>query len=319
MLEVTDTTNNNGQFVPPVGGSRSSLAAGWYVIEAITKDKYGELVKDIQYVQLYNKGNSINPLAFGRIEAGKTVYKPGETVNYQLTTNLDSVFLIHNIVRKDVKEERRFTTLNRNSVSFEIPVTENDRGGLGVQIAFVKHNRSYSDNVTLQVPYTNKELAISYTTYRDKTLPGSAEKWKVKISGFKGDQVAAEILTGMYDASLDQFGPHNWQQPDLWSNFFFNTIWSVKQGFQSISSEEMPQRNEQEAYFLKEYDWLITGLKQVLNEDGTFRDLASMSDHPESWIGKPRMLTVPDLNADPDGSKGIMRDTITISGSGWPI
>jgi hypothetical protein len=38
------------------------------------------------------------------------------------------------------------------------------------------------------VPYTNKELTIAYETFRDKTLPGSEEKWKVKISGYKGEK-----------------------------------------------------------------------------------------------------------------------------------
>ena len=38
---------------------------------------------------------------------------------------------------------------------------------------------------TIYVPWSNKELNISFDTYRDKTLPGSEEKWKVKISGKK--------------------------------------------------------------------------------------------------------------------------------------
>ena len=40
------------------------------------------------------------------------------------------------------------------------------------------------------------------------------EQWKVKISGNKKDQVAAEVLTSMYDASLDQFKPQSWSIPD---------------------------------------------------------------------------------------------------------
>ncbi len=107
-------------------------------MEAITKDKFGETVKDKQYTQLYNTTSNINPAAYGSIEAVKTIYEPGQTASYQLSTNLGDVFMIHDVGRRDAKEERRFTLLNRNSLSFELPVSENDRGGLGVQIAFVK-------------------------------------------------------------------------------------------------------------------------------------------------------------------------------------
>ena len=256
VLEVTDTTTASGKFAA-LANPDKALTAGWYVIEAVTKDKYGETVKDIQYVQLYNKNSAHNPLAFGSIEPGKTVYEPGETASYQLTSNLDSVFMIHDIGRKNAKEERKFITLNGNSPSYELPITENDRGGLGVQIAFVKHNRVYSNNLVLNVPYTNKDLTISYTTYRDKTLPGSAEKWKVKISGYKGDQVAAEMLTAMYDASLDQFQPHSWQKPFIWLHYNQQAHWDGNACFRQIQSQEKPDRNDDWASFDKTYDNLM--------------------------------------------------------------
>jgi hypothetical protein len=34
---------------------RASFTPGWYVIEAVTKDKYGEEVKEVAYVQLFNQ------------------------------------------------------------------------------------------------------------------------------------------------------------------------------------------------------------------------------------------------------------------------
>jgi uncharacterized protein YfaS (alpha-2-macroglobulin family) len=68
----------------------------------------------------------------------------------------------------------------------------------------------------VNVPWTNKDLHIEYETFRDKTLPGSKETWKVKISGYKKEKVAAEMLASMYDASLDQFHYHRWQKPYWW-------------------------------------------------------------------------------------------------------
>ena len=38
----------------------------------------------------------------------------------------------------------------------------------------------------------------------------------VKITGYKKEMVAAEMLASMYDASLDQFYPHQWNNPSIW-------------------------------------------------------------------------------------------------------
>jgi hypothetical protein len=55
------------------------------------------------------------------------------------------------------------------------------------------------------VPWTNKKLDITFASFRSKLLPGQEEEWQVKIAGSKGEKVAAELLAGMYDASLDVF------------------------------------------------------------------------------------------------------------------
>ncbi|WP_315817546.1 alpha-2-macroglobulin family protein [Paraflavitalea speifideaquila] len=88
-------------------------------------------------------------------------------------------------------------------------------------------------------------------------MPGSAEKWKVKISGYKGDQVAAEMLTAMYDASLDQFKTHNWQSPSIWNYYYFSSNWDGNANFRQVASQEWNDRDDNPAYFEKTYDQLM--------------------------------------------------------------
>lgn len=327
VLEVTDTTTASGKF-SALAGAAKALPAGWYVIEANTKDKFGEAVKALEYVEVFNKPGSQNPLAYGSIELNKPVYEPGETASYRLSTNLDSVFVIHDVGRKGAKEERKFLTLNGNSPAYELPVTENDRGGLGIQIAFVKHNRIYSSNEIVQVPYTNKDLTISYSTYRDKTLPGSAEKWKVKISGHKGDLVAAEMLTAMYDASLDQFRPHSWQRPYLWSNYSPIGHWTGNECFRQVQSQEKSAQTEYVS-FEKSYDQLMSNRGLYLSDNRLLllqgrvgglevRRNYRKGDASEIYAmaaPKAKMISEPDLASDPDGSKAVMKDTFAFEGA----
>ena len=53
-------------------------------------------------------------------------------------------------------------------------------------------------------------MKISYETFRDKLKPGAEEEWRLRISGPKGDALAAEMVATLYDASLDAFAPHSW-------------------------------------------------------------------------------------------------------------
>lgn len=252
VAEKTDTTSNAHPFTIDY----SPLAPGWYVVEAITKDKYGEEVKDIRNVQVYNQ-SIISPLATGGVEAGRTTVEPGEKASYQVSTTVDDAFIIHELNKKENVTERSYFTLNKTSRSFEIPVTENDRGGFGIRILFVKHNRFYSDDQTFTIPYTNKELTIAYETYRDKTLPGSEEKWKVKISGYKGDKVAAELLTAMYDASLDQFRPYAWSQPSLLYNYYPTSNWESGHSFTTELSKDKDYYAFEYEDIVKTYDALM--------------------------------------------------------------
>ena len=67
VWEKTDTTSNKKPFTV----DNASFTPGWYVIEAVTKDKYGEEVKEVAYVQLFNQTIE-SSLASGSIESNKT-------------------------------------------------------------------------------------------------------------------------------------------------------------------------------------------------------------------------------------------------------
>jgi hypothetical protein len=97
----------------------------------------------------------------------------------------------------DPNPEYSFFKLNNEKRSFELTAKEEDRGGFGLTYTFVKHNRTYQFNDIVDVPWTNKDLKIEYATFRDKTQPGSDEKWTVKISGYKKEKLAAEMLASI--------------------------------------------------------------------------------------------------------------------------
>lgn len=253
VFEKTDTTKSNAVF--GVDGN-TVFPSGWYILEAITKDKYGEEVKAVKYLQLFND-TIVSPAAFANISVEKNSAQLGEKFNYRISSNLDTLFIIHDLAR-DTGVQRNFITAKEMNRKYNLSVSEIDRGGIHLNMAFVKHNRVYSDNVRIDIPFTDKQLNISFETYRDKTLPGSNEKWKVKISGNKSDKLAAELLTSMYDASLDQFKTHSWQIPSLWQKNISAGNWTGQNNFIAGASREKYPSDMEYINFDKRYDELAT-------------------------------------------------------------
>ena len=252
VSEVSDSTQETGKF----SIAKNPITAGWYKIQASTKDKYGESIQAEKWIYLFSKNNPVTDPIITEISSQAL---PGQKINYTVNTGFDKIWTIIAIDKADKSSASQYVTISK-SQPFQIPFsfTENDRGGMNIAYAFVKNNRLYSGSNTVQIPWNNKKLNISYETFREKLLPGSEEKWKIKISGEHADKVAAETLISMYDASLDQFTPHSWSSLlHLWPLLNNSTGFSSR-NFIAIHSDEL---NNLKAKYLqpreKRYDELI--------------------------------------------------------------
>ena len=254
-IDKTDSTKENSQFLIP----NSQLTAGWYKVIATSKDKYGEEVRAEKYIQITigNGQQAIDnqPIV---ITKQKSTLEPSEKVEYNIATAFDKIWLIHTLSKMDKTNPTTYLTVTKNqSVKSEESVRETDRGGIAMNYAFIQHNRVYKGGENFNIPWSNKELQITYNTFRDKLLPGANEKYTIKISGNKGQKLASEVLASMYDASLDQFKPHNWSSINIWPSLYNTTNWQHN-GFTTINSTEY-NGEERKYYSLdgKSYDMLL--------------------------------------------------------------
>ncbi|HTH31308.1 MAG TPA: hypothetical protein VL946_08145, partial [Lacibacter sp.] len=235
----------NGQWSP-----------GWYVIEVVTKDKDGKEIKNQTYVQLTDDVGKLSSPEYVWQLPSVISAEPGTTASVAFGSSANDVYLVQ-VDGINESNKLAYHQLNNEKKQVTIPVTEEQRGGLGYAYSFVKHNRFYNFTRYVSVPWTNKDLKIDFETFRDKTLPGSEEQWKIKISGYKGDKVAAEMLASMYDASLDQFKIHQWNKPDLFLINYLRNNWSSG-GFNAVKSDEKEWEENGNVSYLKEYDELLS-------------------------------------------------------------
>ncbi len=208
----------------------SNLKSGVYVLEMIAKDKYGEEVKGLKYFTVYSPKAKTPVYNLAEwTKPMKAKYEVGETAQICVATAYQNVPALYEIEIDGNVIKKEWLTLNNEQRILEIPVTEAMRGNFGVHFTFIQNGRTYKYDQSISVPHTDKELDITFETFRNKLFPGANEEWKIKIKGKKGDKVAAEMLATLYDASLDVFRPNRFdfdilnynQVTRRWSNYGF--------------------------------------------------------------------------------------------------
>ena len=192
-------------------GNIKKWQSGEYIVLLETKDKFGQEVKDEAKTRVFSdKDTLLADNQLFRITADQEEYTTSETVELTLATAANEIFVTVDVEKDHKVINSYIVKLNRNSKTLRIPVTPKDLGGFVIHYSFAAFNSFHSNTVKINVPYPKTDLEIETLTFRDKLQPGTDETWKFKIKGPKGDKVAAELLASMYDASLDEFKPHNW-------------------------------------------------------------------------------------------------------------
>jgi hypothetical protein len=184
---------------------------GDYKIETTTKDKNGVEVKDIQFVTVTDAKGTESPFeAVFHAYSLQSVYEPGETITIPVSSSLKNQFVLAEINVDGTIVETKHLLVNNEQKTISFKVEEKHRGGISIHLSTVKYGKQYTKDFYFTVPYSNKELQVSFETFRNKLLPGEQEEWRLRITGPKKEKVAAELLITMYDASLDAFKGHNY-------------------------------------------------------------------------------------------------------------
>ncbi|MBM3274614.1 MAG: hypothetical protein FJZ00_05655, partial [Candidatus Sericytochromatia bacterium] len=135
----------------------------------------------------------------------------GGTARFMVASGLPDQTLLFDIFKAGKLIERKRLDASSAPQVVEIPIGEDDRGGFGVTLTVVRDHQVMTQAQSVFVPWDNKELQLSFATFRDTLRPGQRETWKVTVRGPKGGKVeagGAELLAYMYDRSLDVFAPH---------------------------------------------------------------------------------------------------------------
>jgi len=194
------------------------LAPGAYRITYRTQDAFGaayELKQDWVVA-----GRAIELRVPAYLAAERPTVKVGETARLLVHSGLPGEVFFLERLRAGRRISLQALRSGKDPALIEIPITEQDRGGFACELVVERDHQLIRLQARVAVPWDDRELQVSFSSFRDRLQPGAKETWRVTVKGPPGarpEAAAAELLAYMYDRSLDAFAPHSAPSPmSLW-------------------------------------------------------------------------------------------------------
>lgn len=208
VFEGPFQTDGLGQAAIPV-----PLGAGIYRATLATQDRFSRAVTAGLTFQVVDpRAATYGVRMANHVTAREWSVEPGRTFVCLWGTGYDTGRAYIEVECKGQVLEAGWTDPNRTQVVVERPVTDQMRGGFTVRVTYVRENRAYITSRTVAVPWTDKQLSVRWEHFTSLLEPGARQTWTAVITGPDAAAAVAEMVAGMYDASLDQFLPHSWMQ-----------------------------------------------------------------------------------------------------------
>jgi len=193
--------------------SEISLAAGAYRAKFETVDATGNKIQAEETFLVLDPTSDNFSVKIPRLLQAETwKVQPGEEFSAIWGTGYQSGQAYVQWVHRGKVIQAFWTDPSKTQSVIKFTPTQKHRGGLSLLITFVKENRCYTEVRRVDVPWTEKKLDVKWERFVSKLTPGGKETWTAIISGPGTEKAIAEMVGTLYDASLDAFAPHVWQQ-----------------------------------------------------------------------------------------------------------
>ena len=185
------------------------IKEGRFYVEIISFENENEkITKEINIIDFNSKKIPYKEMCLSYTD--KNTAKIGDNVNFYLGSSANDVSVYVNVLHNDKVRYSKCVKLNDEILKFPYKIKKEDRGRITFEAYFVKYNTINVVRQNVSVPYDNLDLDIKLDVERDELQPGANEKWSLTIKDYKDKGVLANLMVGMYDASLDVFAKNKW-------------------------------------------------------------------------------------------------------------
>ncbi|GHT32048.1 hypothetical protein AGMMS49574_14840 [Bacteroidia bacterium] len=190
----------------------AGLPSGRLRLLVSATDSKGRLVEEKQDFVLYSKSDKRPPVASHTwLVTEAKDFLPGETIEVVFGTSDKVAYVLYDLYSNGISLARQRVELSNENRTFSIPTAKIQAKDITVAFTFIKEGKLYTEQKSFLCRQPNRTLTIKPETFRDRLLPGSWETWKFRLTDANAQPVLAEVLAGMYDASLDKIRPFDWR------------------------------------------------------------------------------------------------------------
>ena len=158
-------------------------------------------------------------------QTAKTFPRDGKPVYIQVGSSENGAHIVYSIIAGNKLLEKGAWELGDSIVTLPFAYREEYASGVVINYSFVKNGECYTRKISIARPLPEKKLNITWKTFRDRLTPGQKEKWTLHITTPDGKPAKAQLMSVLYDKSLDQLTEHTWEMSLGFSQWLPDCYW----------------------------------------------------------------------------------------------
>ena len=158
-------------------------------------------------------------------QTAKTFPHDGKPVYVQVGSSENGAHIVYSIIAGNKLLEKGAWELGDSIVTLPFSYREEYASGVVINYSFVKNGECYTRKISIARPLPEKKLNITWKTFRDRLTPGQKEKWTLHVTTPDGKPAKAQLMSVLYDKSLDQLAEHTWEMSLGFSQWLPDCYW----------------------------------------------------------------------------------------------
>lgn len=167
----------------------------------------------------------VEPTTEWYYQTAKTFPRDGKPVYVQVGSSENGAHIVYSIIAGNKLLEKGAWELGDSIVTLPFTYREEYASGVVINYSFVKNGECYARKISIARPLPEKKLNITWKTFRDRLTPGQKEKWTLHITTPDGKPAKAQLMSVLYDKSLDQLTEHTWEMSLGFSQWLPDCYW----------------------------------------------------------------------------------------------
>lgn len=167
----------------------------------------------------------VEPTTEWYYQTAKTFPRDGKPVYIQVGSSENGAHIVYSIIAGNKLLEKGAWELGDSIVTLPFTYKEEYASGIVLNYSFVKQGKCYTRMMSIARPLPEKKLNIAWKTFRNRLTPGQKEEWTLKITTPDGKPAKAQLMSVLYDKSLDQIAPHSWKMSIGFSQWLPSCYW----------------------------------------------------------------------------------------------